>query len=63
MRLSHNEHDCHAICQCIVFNGCCRVSLEFPAGLRDLGETVEQAAVRELAEETGFQGRITVSKL
>lgn len=39
------------------------MSLEFPAGLRDKGESVEQAAVRELAEETGFEGRITVSTL
>lgn len=32
--------------------------VEFPAGLIDDGETPEQAAVRELAEETGYQGRI-----
>ena len=31
---------------------------EFPAGLIDPGETPEQAAVRELAEETGYQGVI-----
>lgn len=31
-------------------------TLEFPAGLIDSGETVEQAAVRELREETGYVG-------
>ena len=34
--------------------------IEFPAGLIDEGETVEQAALRELKEETGFEGK-TVS--
>jgi ADP-ribose pyrophosphatase len=29
-------------------------SIEFPAGLIDEGETIEEAARRELAEETGF---------
>lgn len=32
--------------------------IEFPAGLIDDGETAEAAAVRELAEETGFHGRV-----
>jgi len=31
---------------------------EFPAGLIDPGETPEQAARRELAEETGFKGDV-----
>ena len=35
---------------------------EFPAGLVDPGETPERAALRELAEETGYAGEIgTVS--
>lgn len=32
------------------------VSVELPAGLIDPGETIEQAALRELREETGFVG-------
>lgn len=32
--------------------------LEFPAGLIDPGETAEQAARRELAEETGYTGEV-----
>ena len=33
--------------------------IEMPAGLVDPGETVEQAAVRELKEETGYEGTVT----
>lgn len=32
--------------------------LELPAGLIDKGETAEQAAVRELLEETGYAGTV-----
>jgi 8-oxo-dGTP pyrophosphatase MutT (NUDIX family) len=32
--------------------------VEFPAGLIDPGETPEQSARRELAEETGYTGRV-----
>ncbi|KAK5709989.1 hypothetical protein LTR17_019265 [Elasticomyces elasticus] len=32
--------------------------VEFPAGLIDEGETPEQAAVRELKEETGYEGKM-----
>lgn len=34
------------------------VCVEFPAGLIDEGETPEQAAVRELKEETGYEGKV-----
>jgi len=33
--------------------------LEFPTGLIDEGETVEEAGLRELKEETGYTGTIT----
>jgi 8-oxo-dGTP pyrophosphatase MutT (NUDIX family) len=32
--------------------------LEFPAGLLDSGEQPEAAALRELAEETGYRGEV-----
>ena len=35
--------------------------VEMPAGLVDAKETAEQAAVRELREETGFFGKVTRS--
>ena len=33
-----------------------KVAIEVPAGLIDAGETVEECAVRELKEETGYVG-------
>ena len=33
-----------------------KVVIEIPAGLVDAGETAEDAAVRELKEETGYVG-------
>lgn len=39
---------------------CVRFSIEFPAGLVNAGETLLQAAQRELAEETGYSGDIKV---
>lgn len=33
-----------------------KVAIEVPAGLIDAGETVEECAVRELREETGYVG-------
>lgn len=32
--------------------------VEFPAGLVDADESPEEAAVRELKEETGYAGRV-----
>jgi 8-oxo-dGTP pyrophosphatase MutT (NUDIX family) len=37
-------------------HGASEIVVELPAGLIDEGETPEQCAVRELAEETGFSG-------
>jgi ADP-ribose pyrophosphatase len=38
-----------------------KVVIEVPAGLVDAGETAEQAAVRELKEETGYVGVVSES--
>ncbi|PSS28339.1 hypothetical protein M430DRAFT_47351 [Amorphotheca resinae ATCC 22711] len=38
-----------------------KVAIEVPAGLVDAGETAEQAAVRELREETGYVGVVSES--
>ena len=32
----------------------CKVTIEVPAGLVDAGESAEEAAIRELKEETGY---------
>lgn len=37
------------------------VCIEIPAGLVDEGETPEQAAIRELKEETGYIGELSIS--
>lgn len=34
------------------------ICIEVPAGLVDEGETVEQCALRELYEETGYHGQL-----
>lgn len=36
-----------------------RYVLEFPAGLIDKNETIEECAIRELKEETGYLGKVT----
>jgi ADP-ribose pyrophosphatase len=35
-----------------------KLVIEFPAGLIDAGETPEQAAIRELKEETGYVAEV-----
>ena len=35
-----------------------KYSIEFPAGLIDPGESIENSAIRELKEETGFTGKV-----
>jgi 8-oxo-dGTP pyrophosphatase MutT (NUDIX family) len=38
-----------------------KIVIEVPAGLVDAGETAEEAAVRELKEETGYVGTVSES--
>src|SRR5688572_8796318 len=45
------------ICVAQYRHGSRRISLETPAGLVEAGEAPEQAAARELREETGFTAR------
>ena len=40
-----------------------KLMVEFPAGLIDPGESVEITAVRELYEETGFEGKVLYSTI
>ncbi|KAI0018121.1 NUDIX domain-containing protein [Xylariomycetidae sp. FL0641] len=39
-----------------------KLVVEFPAGLVDEGETIEQAALRELHEETGYIGEVVLNQ-
>lgn len=39
-----------------------KIAIEIPGGMVDAGESPEQAAVRELKEETGFVGVVVESK-